>query len=348
MWRAEIAAAVWFILASTPGRAASDVSCRLPPEDARWYQVASRHFTVLGNTSARTVAASCAHLERTLAALETLTPMRLGAGAHIPVLLLGSGPSFGVVSSAVAPWLEVPFAGLYVTQNFERSIIASAGVVAPVERTLAHELAHALVRETMPRPPYWLDEGLAEFYATIEIGGTAVRLGLAPQEHVLKLRKKAWWAFDELLALRSGPSWNEVHSGREPPVAEAWALVHYLLVGAPKRSGQLARYLTAVQQGTAAPSAFGAAFGATPAELQSEVLGYVQRWRCATTPLSAPRPGFTTGRPRSSPSASTHLTLRRRTTRESGSSRSRRRRRSDCCSRAMPRVRRPCLERPFP
>ena len=261
---------------TAPGAAASDDACRLPAPSGQWHQVTSKHFTVLGNTSAKVAASACLHLERTLEALAAVTPMRLDAGAPITVLIFSSERTFDPIRSALTPGPGLLFSSLYSTSDFGRVIVAHAGVAVVLETSLAHEVAHALVRTTIPRPPYWLDEGLAEFYETAEVHGSTLRIGMPIQEHVYRLRKKRWWSFEELLTLHGDAVWNEVSDRRGQPTSEAWALVHYLLLGNPQRAGQLARYLTAIQDGIAAGPAFGAAFGVTPAALQTEVLGYVQ------------------------------------------------------------------------
>jgi tetratricopeptide (TPR) repeat protein len=254
-----------------------DEGCPLPPPHSQWYQTRSEHFTVLGDGSGKLVTSACMRLEHVLAAIEAVTPMRLNAGAPLPVLVIGSKKSFDPIRAAITPGPGLSFSSLYFAHGLERFIVANAGVEVALETSLAHELAHALVRGTIPRPPYWLDEGLAELYETIEVHGSTVKIGIAVQEHVCRLKKKAWWPFEELLALHGDEWWNEVSDRRGPPVSESWALVHYLLLGNPQRTGQLTRYLAALQQGAASGPAFRAAFDVTPAGLQSEVSGYVRR-----------------------------------------------------------------------
>jgi len=259
------------------GLAASENGCRLPPPHEKWLQVTSEHFTVMGNTPGKVATSACLRLERTLAALTMVTPMRLDAGVPLTVLIFGTSKSFDPIRAAITPGLGLPSSSFYLARDPERYIVVDAGVAVALETSLAHEVAHALVRTTIPRPPYWLDEGLAEFYETIEIRGSTLKIGIPIQEHVYNLRKKTWWPFEELLALPGDTPWNEVPARRGPPVSESWALVHYLLLGNPQRTGQLTRYLAALQDGVAVGPAFSAAFAATPSVLQEEVLSYVKR-----------------------------------------------------------------------
>ena len=104
-----------------------------------------------------------------------------------------------------------------------------------------HEFAHSLIDSTIAGVPVWLNEGLAEYYSTFETrdAGRSAVVGLADASHVLSLRSETLLPLPELLKVtHASPAYNE-GSKRGMFYAQSWALVHYLIRGAPHRRGQL-------------------------------------------------------------------------------------------------------------
>jgi tetratricopeptide (TPR) repeat protein len=104
-----------------------------------------------------------------------------------------------------------------------------------LEKSLAHELAHALVRVRIPRaswPPVWLDEGIATFLElTPDERG---RLGIGRVRGDLLRTLRAAREAGTLLPLASLlAAERPAFTGRLARVryARSWALVHYLLEG---------------------------------------------------------------------------------------------------------------------
>ena len=78
-------------------------------------------------------------------------------------------------------------------------------------------------------------------------GEREAKLGRVKEEHVYDLRER-FIPLAELLAVdHKSPLYNE-GDRRGVFYAESWALVHYLLIGNPKRKGQLAAYLREVRR----------------------------------------------------------------------------------------------------
>lgn len=96
--------------------------------------------------------------------------------------------------------------------------------------TLRHEYAHVLTAAASPDAPAWLDEGLSEFWGSIDIDGDRLVAGRAIARHLQLLRKRKWLPLDAVLNQRRGslPSSPEQI---ELFYAQSWAMVHYLLLG---------------------------------------------------------------------------------------------------------------------
>lgn len=96
--------------------------------------------------------------------------------------------------------------------------------------TLRHEYAHVLTAGLSPDAPAWLDEGLAEFWSSIVVEGDRLIAGRPVARHLELLRKRKWLSLDAVVNQRRGslPSKPE-HI--QLFYAQAWAMVHYLMLG---------------------------------------------------------------------------------------------------------------------
>jgi tetratricopeptide (TPR) repeat protein len=141
---------------------------------------------------------------------------------------------------------------------------------------LYHEYTHLLTRLNVRWLPLWLSEGLAEFYASSEIDDKEVRWGLISQNHVMFLRHAPLLKLDELLAAdASSPLYNE---GTRVGAfyAQSAVLTHYLLLGAPKRRGQIQELFKLLEKDVPEPEALRRAFGDL-GKLESELSTYARR-----------------------------------------------------------------------
>lgn len=125
-----------------------------------------------------------------------------------------------------------------------------------------HEYVHLLVRMHFRQIPLWLNEGLAEFYATAKVREADVEFGQMLPWHVQLLRQVTVLPLDKLLAVdHSSPEYNE---GRRITLfyAQAAALTHYFLMserGVHRRD--LLNYLTLLGQGVSEAEAQQRALG---------------------------------------------------------------------------------------
>jgi tetratricopeptide (TPR) repeat protein len=144
-----------------------------------------------------------------------------------------------------------------------------------------HEYVHLLVKNNLsPNTPAWLNEGLAEFYSTLELtkDGKQAAIGKPIAYHVLYLREQKMLPLRTLLSVdHSSPYYNEQNK-RGVFYAQSWALVHYLMLGNDrKRAPQLTRYFELVARGASQQESFQAAFGADAEAIEKELREYIRR-----------------------------------------------------------------------
>lgn len=149
-------------------------------------------------------------------------------------------------------------------------------------RVLYHEGFHQFCHGLITNIPFWLSEGLAEYYAASVVeDGQVVKRGLLLLGRVRDLKRylkvKKPISFKRLML--ESPS--EFYSG---PVsykyAQAWSMVHFLI---NYKKGQylqtFGQYIKYLRRGDSSAKAFQQSFGKLKmSELESDWRGYVKKW----------------------------------------------------------------------
>ncbi|HEY2381840.1 MAG TPA: TonB family protein [Terriglobia bacterium] len=143
---------------------------------------------------------------------------------------------------------KVQVAGFY-QRGEDRDFIVLSGHAGGLTSVVYHELTHYFLSRGLASRPTWLNEGLAEYFATAEIRDGEVTLGEIPQDRLQRLRTLPLIPLKDLFAVdTSSPYYNE-SSKAGIFYAEAWAFVHYLMHG--EHAAQFKQYLDAMAKGDA-------------------------------------------------------------------------------------------------
>ncbi|MEO5819900.1 MAG: tetratricopeptide repeat protein [Vicinamibacteraceae bacterium] len=244
---------------------------------SRYTRLRTPNFTLIGEQGDRPLRRVAERMEQFREVFGRLFPStRQAMPAPIVVHVFTSErayqpfmPLFNGKRVDVGGYFQQAEGAYYITLNTE------AGEYAyPI---IFHEYVHLLVGNALADVPVWFNEGLAEYYSTYEIiGERQAKLGRVKEEHVFDLRQH-FIPLAELLAVdQTSPLYNE-GSRRGVFYAESWALTHYLLIGNPKRQGQLATYLGKYADGVPSAQAVREAFGVSEVELEKELRKYVEQ-----------------------------------------------------------------------
>jgi len=133
---------------------------------------------------------------------------------------------------------------IFAETDIELSVYAHWG--DHVAEDLRHEISHGYLHAAIPNLPFWLDEGLAEYF---EVGRGQRGVNRTHLDYLAaKVDLEDWQpALTRLEELPSAASMTQAD------YAEAWAWVHFLLESGDK-AAILTEYLSELRQdGTAAP-----------------------------------------------------------------------------------------------
>jgi tetratricopeptide (TPR) repeat protein len=144
-----------------------------------------------------------------------------------------------------------------------------------LRRTATHEYLHMVMHHASALLPAWLSEGLAEFYSTVSVTATKVRVGDSIESDLVMLKQERWLSAGDL-ALGS-PTDGKIF------YAESWALVHMLSLSPQWKNG-MPEFVKLLAQGSEQEEAFTAAFGKSMNDAVAALRLYVQQPRDTTIP----------------------------------------------------------------
>lgn len=266
----------------------------VPRASRDWKALQSPNFVIAGNSSDGVLRNTAVQLEMFRDTVSQLFPaVRERSPVPTTVVVFRNDASFhefkprdprGRVMDTVAGYLTTRPDANYI-------VLAARNNQTQTYRVVLHEFAHYLIHGAVPRVPRWLDEGLADFYSTIQIdtGDGQVRIGDAIRGHQVRLRGGLIIPLDRLLSARGESTIFGDLREQLTFYAQSWALVHYLTLGhGGKRDGQMESYLQAIAAGGSLAEAGQQAFGRDLRPLHTELATYVRRSTLPTRSLAQP------------------------------------------------------------
>jgi tetratricopeptide (TPR) repeat protein len=267
------AAALLLSLADAP-------AARLPSKTETWIRLQTAHFTIYSNGSESKAKDIGLEFERLRAALGLLKPnLRINTPLPTTVYVFRNDSTFEPYKPLYRG-KPMPIGGLFQPTTDGNFIAVTATWNVDPRPRVYHEYLHDFVSNNLPPQPLWFSEGLAEFYSTFRATDTEVQIGRPVDDHVVRMRQEMLLSLERLFAVdRDSPEYNE-QSRQGVFYAESWALVHYLMVGDPKRTAQLAQFLVLLAQGKPQREAFQEAFGAPDtSKMLTDLVGYARGHR---------------------------------------------------------------------
>lgn len=145
-------------------------------------------------------------------------------------------------------------------------------------RLVQHECTHWLIGSSRLRIPPWVNEGLAELYATFEISGNTFTVFRPDVANLDWLRQNGVHSLRTVLVSDRDDIDYDNRERVNAFYAQSWAIVHYLLRGTDLKDGaaRLVRYLDAIDAGQPPETAFQNAFGTDFAAMERTLANYAR------------------------------------------------------------------------
>lgn len=250
----------------------------------QWTYASSDHFEVYTTGGDRRAREALASFERVHAFFTDYMNLSLMAAKPTRLIVFSSEGEF-------KPYRANAVSRAYYQSAADRDYIVMSSLDEESQRVVVHEYVHLLVRRSNLDYPIWLNEGIAEFFSTIEPQGSNMAVGRVPIDRLQYLNTEARLIpLPRLLAVEyNDPEYNTTaHAGTF--YSESWALVHMLMTDVRYRPSAHT-FLNAVGNGTEASAALTAAFGKPLAAVQSDLEGYIRKQTYAyfTTPYKEPK-----------------------------------------------------------
>jgi tetratricopeptide (TPR) repeat protein len=145
-----------------------------------------------------------------------------------------------------------------------------------------HEYTHYIVNRNLKRLPFWLNEGLADFYSTFagsEKDGRTI-VGRPIDSYVGVLLARGILPLARFISPADTARLFRDPDGTYRMYSQSWALTHYLLVGDNgARRPQLGQFIAQVARGTPPDKTFLEVFGPDLTALDRELSAHVRQFR---------------------------------------------------------------------
>ena len=153
--------------------------------------------------------------------------------------------------------------------------------------TAFHEYVHGHVNENIPGAPLWLNEGLAEFYGSLQFSSGEAVLGTPLMHYIRYLRQQELLPLTSLFSINTSSEHYNESDKTGVFYGQSWALVHYLMLGDRGRQDQFKRFLHLVSRGDSSAKAIEDTYGVTLAVLEQELQAYIRRGEFPTQRIAS-------------------------------------------------------------
>jgi hypothetical protein len=219
--------------------------------EPKWVRVDTPNFIIIGAVGEGRLRSIGTQFEGFREALSRLLSSRVTTTAVPTVVVVFPDDKTLDPFKPVYQGKKVQIGGLFVPRQDVNYILIGPDQGSDSLRSVFHEYAHLVVSNVAPDLPVWMNEGLAEYYSSFELGndGRSVMFGRPIDAHIRELLTEVWMPVGTLVATtHDSPQYNE-NSRRSVFYAESWLLVHMLQVGKPDRQPAFMEYLREITNG---------------------------------------------------------------------------------------------------
>lgn len=249
-----------------------------------WKRLTTPNLTVVGNARESDLRRAAEEIERFRSAVATLSSsLRLDSPVPVTVVVFRDDNAFTPFKPRYRGKVRDDVAGYFMPMPYASYIaMAPTGNREFTYQLTFHEYTHAIVNRNLKRLPFWLNEGLANFYSTFagsEKDGRTI-VGRPIDSYVGVLLARGIMPLARFISPADTARLFRDPEGTYRMYAHSWALTHYLLVGnGGARRPQLGQFIAQVARGTPPDKTFIEVFGPDLSALDRELSAHVRQFR---------------------------------------------------------------------
>jgi tetratricopeptide (TPR) repeat protein len=228
-----------------------------------WTLARTSHFELYSQAPERQARTTLLWFEQLRAFFTQQTGVDLDHPSPVRIIAFRSAAEY-------QPYRRGPSSDAYYVGSPTRDTIVMASGDANEFRTAAHEYAHLILRASGLHHPSWLNEGLAQFFSTVNITDRGSTLGSDLIANSQALRRRTWMPLQELLAITGDSPFLEDRNGAELFYSESWLLAE-MLVLSPAYGPHFRDLLAALTLQTPGEKAIATIYGKSAADLTRDL-----------------------------------------------------------------------------
>ena len=261
---------------------------QLTAAEKGWVQAETPHFLLISNGSESTARNVAAGFERMHTLFATVEPnLRTESTERTIVFAPKDEATMKLFVGDHYRNGNTLLAGLYVNGWEQDYAIVRLDLLGDGLTSVYHEYTHKLLHMNFTRMPKWLDEGMAEFFSTVQFRDKEVLLGLSTRNSAF-FRLHAEHSIERLVDPPPGSLARMEGNDILEYYAESWALTHFLILSREMGNGQrFTAYQRLLQSGTDSRKAFEQAIGPFK-DVQKMFDSYTSKFTLPTGSLSQP------------------------------------------------------------
>ncbi len=247
-----------------------------------WNRVDTPNFVVIGTGSEKSLTETGLQFEGFREALSRIVSPTATATAVPTIVIVFPNDKMFEPFRPVYNGKHVDLDGLFLPRQDVNFVLLGPRQTDESWRIVFHEYSHLIVNNVVPNLPPWLNEGLAEYYSSFELGrgGGQVIIGKPIGSHYQTLAREPWLSIPELIATTHESTQYNEGSRRSVFYAESWLLTHMLMDGEPDRKAKLSAYIDAIDSNLSAAAAWEKAFAG------DDIANALRRYAARPTVLS--------------------------------------------------------------
>ena len=238
-------------------------------DQPKWIRVSSSHFAILTDAGEKKGTQTILRMEQMRTVIgNLLMKSKLHLSEPLDIIAVKSDEEY-VQLAPVRDGHPIGTSGFFLDGD-DRNYIVLDLADDNSWQTITGDFARMFLNYNYPPTPSWFDEGLAEYFSSIQLTDQQGEMGADPGSFVNQLNTQAWLPLPELFAAHP-----QTKSGKEQPTkpifrAQSWIVMHYLI--SQDKLSETGAYFGMVQmQGTPIEQAIQKAYGVSSAQLEQAI-----------------------------------------------------------------------------